>query len=69
MVPTVHTNWHIRNVHGLKMVLVNSGFGGGQDLTPYYLFKKKMQFTFIKRAKLLVTNTISEFLSKSSKTM
>jgi hypothetical protein len=28
-----------------------------------------MQFTFIKRAKLLVTNTISEFLSKSSKTM
>lgn len=40
MVPTVHANWRyfeMYNKHGVK---VGSWFGGGQDLTPYYLFEE-----------------------------
>ncbi len=38
MVPTVHANWRYFEMYDSSDNLVNSWFGGGQDLTPYYLF-------------------------------
>ncbi|WP_299258902.1 oxygen-dependent coproporphyrinogen oxidase [uncultured Aquimarina sp.] len=38
MVPTVHANWRYFEMYDKEGVVVDSWFGGGQDLTPYYLF-------------------------------
>lgn len=38
MVPTVHANWRYFEMYGKDGQLVDQWFGGGQDLTPYYLF-------------------------------
>ncbi len=38
MVPTVHANWRYFEMYDPKGNIVDSWFGGGQDLTPYYLF-------------------------------
>ncbi len=38
MVPTVHANWRYFELYGAKGEIVDQWFGGGQDLTPYYLF-------------------------------
>ncbi|WP_116789998.1 oxygen-dependent coproporphyrinogen oxidase [Flavobacterium psychrotrophum] len=38
MVPTVHANWRYFEMYDKTGAVVNSWFGGGQDLTPYYLF-------------------------------
>ena len=38
MVPTVHANWRYFEMYDKAGTIVNSWFGGGQDLTPYYLF-------------------------------
>lgn len=38
MVPTVHANWRYFEMYDLQGKLVDQWFGGGQDLTPYYLF-------------------------------
>jgi coproporphyrinogen III oxidase len=37
-VPTVHANWRYFELYNDAGDIVNSWFGGGQDLTPYYLF-------------------------------
>jgi len=37
-VPTVHANWRYFELYNDTGDIVNSWFGGGQDLTPYYLF-------------------------------
>lgn len=37
-VPTVHANWRYFEMYDKEGNLINSWFGGGQDLTPYYLF-------------------------------
>jgi coproporphyrinogen III oxidase len=46
LVPTVHGNWRYFEVYDTLTALsteprkvINSWFGGGQDLTPYYLFE------------------------------
>lgn len=39
-VPTVHANWRYFEMYDKEGKLVNSWFGGGQDLTPYYLFEE-----------------------------
>lgn len=39
MVPTVHANWRYFEMYGLDGEIVDQWFGGGQDLTPYYLFE------------------------------
>jgi coproporphyrinogen III oxidase len=36
--PTVHANWRYFEMYDKEGNIVNSWFGGGQDLTPYYLF-------------------------------
>lgn len=38
MVPTVHANWRYFEMYDDAGNVVDSWFGGGQDLTPYYLF-------------------------------
>jgi coproporphyrinogen III oxidase len=40
MVPTVHANWRYFEMYDKKGTIVNQWFGGGQDLTPYYLFEE-----------------------------
>jgi len=40
MVPTVHANWRYFETYGESGKVVDSWFGGGADLTPYYLFKE-----------------------------
>ncbi|MGB1269030.1 MAG: oxygen-dependent coproporphyrinogen oxidase [Flavobacteriaceae bacterium] len=38
MVPTVHANWRYFEMYDEQGNTVTQWFGGGQDLTPYYLF-------------------------------
>ena len=40
MVPTVHANWRYFEMYDKEGNTINSWFGGGQDLTPYYLFEE-----------------------------
>lgn len=40
MVPTVHANWRYFEMYDKDGTVVRSWFGGGQDLTPYYLFEE-----------------------------
>lgn len=40
MVPTVHANWRYFEMYDNKGNVINCWFGGGQDLTPYYLFEE-----------------------------
>ncbi|MFD2517438.1 oxygen-dependent coproporphyrinogen oxidase [Salinimicrobium flavum] len=40
MVPTVHANWRYFEMYDKQGSVVDSWFGGGQDLTPYYLFEE-----------------------------
>jgi len=39
-VPTVHANWRYFELYNESGDLIDSWFGGGTDLTPYYLFKE-----------------------------
>ncbi len=39
-VPTVHANWRYFEMYDENNNVVNQWFGGGQDLTPYYLFEE-----------------------------
>ena len=40
MVPTVHANWRYFEMYDKDGGIVDQWFGGGQDLTPYYLFEE-----------------------------
>lgn len=40
MIPTVHANWRYFEMYDKKGNIVDRWFGGGQDLTPYYLFEE-----------------------------
>ena len=42
-VPTVHANWRYFEMYNDAGELVTQWFGGGQDLTPYYLFEEDAQ--------------------------
>ena len=39
-VPTVHANWRYFEMYDQTGKVIDSWFGGGQDLTPYYLFEE-----------------------------
>ncbi|WP_224489132.1 oxygen-dependent coproporphyrinogen oxidase [Robertkochia flava] len=39
-VPTVHANWRYFEMYDKTGAVIDSWFGGGQDLTPYYLFEE-----------------------------
>ncbi len=40
MVPTVHANWRYFEMYDKAGNVIDQWFGGGQDLTPYYLFEE-----------------------------
>lgn len=40
MVPTIHCNYRLFEVYNEKDELTDRWFGGGTDLTPYYLFRE-----------------------------
>ena len=40
MAPTVHANWRYFEMYDANGNIVDQWFGGGQDLTPYYLFEE-----------------------------
>jgi len=40
MVPTVHANWRYFEMYDQEGNTIDQWFGGGQDLTPYYLFEE-----------------------------
>ncbi|MCM8569576.1 oxygen-dependent coproporphyrinogen oxidase [Gramella jeungdoensis] len=40
MVPTVHANWRYFEMYDKTGKVIDQWFGGGQDLTPYYLFEE-----------------------------
>lgn len=40
MVPTTHANWRYFELYDESGKVIDSWFGGGQDLTPYYLFEE-----------------------------
>ena len=40
MVPTVHANWRYFEMYDDNGNVIQQWFGGGQDLTPYYLFEE-----------------------------
>jgi coproporphyrinogen III oxidase len=40
MAPTVHANWRYFEMYNKKGNVIDQWFGGGQDLTPYYLFEE-----------------------------
>lgn len=42
-VPTVHANWRYFEMYDKNGNIIDSWFGGGQDLTPYYLFEEDAQ--------------------------
>jgi len=39
-VPTVHANWRYFELYNDQQELIDSWFGGGSDLTPYYIFEE-----------------------------
>ena len=43
MVPTVHANWRYFEMYDNNGSIIQQWFGGGQDLTPYYLFEEDAQ--------------------------
>ena len=40
MAPTIHANWRYFEMYDQNGNLIDQWFGGGQDLTPYYLFEE-----------------------------
>ncbi|WBL25602.1 oxygen-dependent coproporphyrinogen oxidase [Zunongwangia sp. HGR-M22] len=40
MIPTVHANWRYFEMYDKDGTTLDQWFGGGQDLTPYYLFEE-----------------------------
>ena len=40
MAPTVHANWRYFEMYNEQGAIIDQWFGGGQDLTPYYLFEE-----------------------------
>ncbi|WBL22449.1 oxygen-dependent coproporphyrinogen oxidase [Zunongwangia sp. HRR-M8] len=40
MIPTVHANWRYFEMYDKDGTTLDQWFGGGQDITPYYLFEE-----------------------------
>lgn len=65
-VPTVHANWRYFEMYDKQGNVVKSWFGGGQDLTPYYLFEEDA-IHFHKVSKEACDKHNSEFYPKYKK--
>ncbi|MFC6097483.1 oxygen-dependent coproporphyrinogen oxidase [Flavobacterium qiangtangense] len=66
MVPTVHANWRYFEMYDKEGNVVNQWFGGGQDLTPYYLFEEDAEH-FHQNCKTACEKHNSEFYPKFKK--
>ena len=66
MVPTIHANWRYFEMYDGDGTIINSWFGGGQDLTPYYLFEEDAKH-FHQTCKTACDKHNSEFYSKYKK--
>ncbi|MFT6065811.1 MAG: coproporphyrinogen III oxidase/REP element-mobilizing transposase RayT, partial [Polaribacter sp.] len=66
-VPTVHANWRYFEMYDAEGNIVTQWFGGGQDLTPYYLFDEDATH-FHTVCKSACDKHHSEFYSKFKKT-
>lgn len=66
MVPTVHANWRYFEMYNAAGEIVDQWFGGGQDLTPYYLFEEDAQH-FHKTCKRACDKHNAEFYSAYKK--
>ena len=66
-VPTVHANWRYFEMYNSAGDIVTQWFGGGQDLTPYYLFDQDATH-FHNVCKNACDNHHSEFYPKFKKT-
>ncbi len=65
-VPTVHANWRYFEMYDESGAVVTSWFGGGQDLTPYYLFEEDAKH-FHQVCKAACDKHDSEFYPKYKK--
>ena len=63
MVPTVHANWRYFEMYDKEGNIVDQWFGGGQDLTPYYLFEEDAKH-FHQTCKMACDKHNPEFYSK-----
>ncbi|WP_298555889.1 oxygen-dependent coproporphyrinogen oxidase [uncultured Algibacter sp.] len=63
MVPTVHANWRYFEMYNEAGDIIDSWFGGGQDLTPYYLFEEDAKH-FHQTCKTACDKHNSEFYPK-----
>ena len=63
MVPTVHANWRYFEMYDKKGIVIDQWFGGGLDLTPYYLFEEDVKH-FHRVCKLTCDAHDSEFYNK-----
>ena len=43
MIPTLHGNWRYFEMYDKKGNIIDQWFGGGQDLTPYYIFEEDVK--------------------------
>jgi len=66
MVPTVHANWRYFEMYDAAGNIINSWFGGGQDLTPYYLFEEDAKH-FHQTCKIACDKHNPEFYTKFKK--
>nr|WP_298995860.1 oxygen-dependent coproporphyrinogen oxidase [uncultured Allomuricauda sp.] len=66
MIPTVHANWRYFEMYDKTGEIVDQWFGGGQDLTPYYLFDEDARH-FHAICKRACDNHDSEFYSTYKK--
>ncbi len=66
MVPTVHANWRYFEMYDDDGKIINSWFGGGQDLTPYYLFEEDAKH-FHQTCKIACDKHNPEFYTKFKK--
>ncbi len=65
-VPTVHANWRYFEMYDEAGNIVTQWFGGGQDLTPYYLFDEDARH-FIRFVNPLATSIIQHFIRSLKK--
>lgn len=65
-VPTVHANWRYFEMYDKEGNVVDSWFGGGQDLTPYYLFDEDAKH-FHQTCKTACDKHNPEFFTKFKK--
>ena len=60
LVPTVHANWRYFEMYDAQGNIADQWFGGGLDLTPYYLFEEDA-IHFHQVCKRAMTATILAF--------